>query len=107
MFPVEWFSRQVNADLTTKTYDADVTFVRLRMLLLRGLGAAAELCSIDSLLPSDESNENKSDSKTNSVNGSVPPQHPLISLENVSSELKSTLQSAETTGMKPDSSVSI
>lgn len=94
--------RQVSADLTSKTRDADMAFVRLRMLLLRGLGAAAELCSIDSLLPPDESNPNISNNS--SVNGNASPQHPLISLEKVSSELKSTLQSTEAAGMRTDSS---
>jgi len=91
-----------------KTRDADLTFVRLRMMLLRGLGAAAELCIIDSLLPSEETNVSKSCCNNTSVNGNASPLHPLESLEKVFSELKSTLQCAEAAGgMKIDSSVSI
>lgn len=73
------------------------------MLLLRGLGAATELCSIDSLLPSDDAGV----SNSSGVNGNASSQHPLISLEKVSSELESTLQCAEAAGAKIDYSVSI
>ncbi|KAE8748112.1 hypothetical protein FOCC_FOCC005115 [Frankliniella occidentalis] len=100
--------RQVNPEVTKKSRDSDVSFLRLRMLLLRGLGAAAELCNPDTLPPTDESNVNSGDVNNAgepTVNGrSLLHQHPLLSLEKVTSELQSTFKSIQMEGLKLETS---
>lgn len=101
--------RQISPDLTKRTRDADIAFLRLRMLLLRGLGAAAELCNSD--VPplqgeSSSSSDHPNHASECSVNGKVPPlQHPLVSLEKVIAELESSFKSIQEEGHKLEPSV--
>lgn len=101
--------RQVSSDLIKETRDADTSFLRLRMLLLRALGAVAELCSSDSPVPPKEVNESVDHSHGNetTVNGKTPSQHPLSSLEKVISELKNTHKSVKEEGLKYNPSKAI
>lgn len=103
--------RQVNPELIKNSWDADVAFLRLRMLLLRGLGAAAELCSSELALPTSEENSNIYSGDHNHVgeptlNGKTSFQHPLLSLEKIIAELENTCKSIKAEGLKVDTSVS-
>lgn len=95
-----------------KSWDADVSFLRLRMLLLRGLGAAGELCNSDLAIPTSEENSHINIGGHNhvgeaTVNGKASfQQHPLLSLEKITSELGNTYKSIRAEGLKVDFSVS-
>lgn len=80
------------------------------MLLLRGLGAAAELCNSDTLPTVGESSasgDHPNHASETSVNGKVSShQHPLVSLEKVVIELASAHKCILEEGHKLEPSVS-